>query len=930
MPLSIPEQFLKRILPSQGWLCGLLLPERKHVWAKTAEELASKLLQLDEQRRDVPGHATYHACASFLQKGIRKQNNVQSVRSLWLDIDSGPDKPYADFATAFDEFEKFRKDTGLPIPIYVGSGYGLHVYWPLQEELSGETWAGYAQGLKQLCVERSLSADPSRTCDPSSVLRPVGTHNWKDIAHPKLVEWGGDVDPYPLWMFPSLSGISVPRAKPATMSKAMAELANVYQNTPSDPHQIAGQCAQMKNFRDRKGAMPEPEWKAGIGVLAFCEGGEQIAHEWSMGDARYSAFETTKKFEASKSMSGPTSCAHFFGLNTACAGCPFKGTITTPVELGRGLPRLTPAQVVFAETVAQTDPVLPSIGAFTHSSGSLVFASEKDGRESNIRITQYPVIIESISRGELNSESHSIVLKHKSPHEGWQSIIVPLKVLFGASGIAEIMGKGIVVHNADLFRQYVRESMDQLNAVKRAQTQFDQFGWKEDETTFLIGSRLYTATGMTENPGGEEVRRRSKGMGPQKKGSLVAWKENVDMLFASGFEAQGFAVLASFSAPFMRWQAHSEGGSILSLVSRLGGKGKSTALTAAASVWGRLEAMKQINSDTRVARGIVMGVMGNLPVIRDEYTQRDPEILREEVQIFTEGRDKQRGAADGTLISMGASWQTLMIAGSNTSLVDTLRAAKNGEAMSGRVVEFVIDIPKNTAHWKGDQLKDTIDDNAGYAGEAFIQAVLQPGNLPYLKSLVPKVREDIIRRHALTSDKRFIARTLAGVAVAGHVVRHLGLLDISVDRVMEWAQDTLFSDNIQHSRKIEEPSYMLARFLAEHIQNTLVMPGPFKSRTIQPVVRFPSKGLMIRQEIASRRIFIEIKALRTWMQKEEQPWKDLVDDLVNRGVMLNPHRLITLAAGTDMSTGQIPCVELKSDHPVLTGLLAEVEKEKVA
>jgi len=497
--------------------------------------------------------------------------------------------------------------------------------------------------------------------------------------------------------------------------------------------------------------------------------------------------------------------------------------------------------------------------------------------------------------------------------------------------VAEVMGRGIVVHNGDLFKQYVRESMDQLNAQGRAQTQYDQFGWKDDETSFLIGQRLYTATDVREVPGGQEVRRRSKGMGAQKGGSMAAWKDSADMLFAPGFEAQGLAVLTSFSAPFMRWQAHAEGGAILSLISRQGGKGKSTALGAAASVWGRLEAMKQTNSDTRVARGIVTGVMGNLPVIRDEYTQRDPEALREEIQIFTEGRDKQRGAADGTLINMGASWQTIMIAGSNTSLVDTLRAAKNGEAMAGRIVEFIVDIPKNAQHWRGDALKDAMDDNAGFAGELFMRSVLQPANMTYLKNCLPQIREDLIKKHGLASDQRFVARWLAGVAVAGLVVRHLGLLDISTDRIIDWAQERLFNEDTASFRgRADEPSHMLARFLSDNLQSTLVMPGPFVPKQKQLPIKLPTRSLIIRQEVSSGKMFIEVKALRTWMQEQEQTWKDLMDDLKAKGLLINPSRYITLSAGTDMATGQVPCVELNSEHPLLTGVLAEVKKEQVA
>lgn len=923
-----PFQFIQRILPRHGWLCGFVLPEKKHFWAKNAKEFSEEILNLDAQ-----GKTVYHACASYLETGSRTQKNIHSVQSLWLDVDCGADKPYTDQADGWRACSEFVDTAGLPAPLYVNSGYGLHLYWPLQEPLTLKAWLPYAQALKSLCVAHGLHADPSRTADGASLLRPVGSHNRKVEGNPVVVDWGGDIEPYTLANLSALNPYF-----PKVVTKALPRskmLGDLFPEVPSKSEQIADQCAQIGNFRETLGVISEPEWKAGLGVLAFCSDGEEFAHAWSTGDSRYNPAETASKLTASKGLSGPTTCAHFQRLNAKCKGCPFLGTIASPVELGRGAPKLSAPQFAVAQEFAADPDELPAVGAFRHVAGALMFQSEAGDKPVNIRITQYPVLVESVARSELNEDSYMVQLRHKPPHEEWRTTVVSLKVLFGASGIAEIMGKGIVVHNGDLFKQYVREAMDKLNATAKAQIQYDQFGWKDEERAFLIGTRLYTADAVHDAPGGQEVRRRARGMGPQKGGSLAIWKDSVDKLFAQGFEAQGFAVLAAFSAPLMRWQAHSEGGAILSLISRKSGQGKSTALTAAASVWGRLEAMKQTNSDTKVARGIVLGVMGNLPAFRDEYTQRDPEVLREEIQIFTEGRDKQRGASDGTLINLGASWQTVMIAGSNTSLVDTLRAAKNGEAMSRRVVEFNVDIPASVAHWKGDGLKDMMDDNAGFAGDVFIRSILQPANNAYLKGLLPTVREDLIRRHALTSDQRFAARLLAGCAVAGHVALHLGLCSFSVDRMIDWARHSLFGRESGEAAPpkvpTEEPSYMLSRYLAENMAYTIVMPESFRPNIKQIPIREPRLGLRIRHDVKSNRIFLEAKSLRIWMQKEEQGWYDLMTDLTNKEMLVHPGRLITLGAGTNFATGQVPCLEIRADHPSISGALKVVsDKENAA
>jgi hypothetical protein len=66
----------------------------------------------------------------------------------------------------------------------VVSGNGLHVYWPLSEAIDPETWLETAKRLKRMCEVAGLYADPSRTADVASILRPVGTMNRKDASMP--------------------------------------------------------------------------------------------------------------------------------------------------------------------------------------------------------------------------------------------------------------------------------------------------------------------------------------------------------------------------------------------------------------------------------------------------------------------------------------------------------------------------------------------------------------------------------------------------------------------------------------------------------------------------------------------------------------------------------------------------------------------------
>lgn len=166
----------------------------RHQFFDTTKELANFILQ-----QDAAGMTVYHACASFKTKS-RKQANVFGIASFWADIDTRkgkPDAPYADPQDAAEAVVRFCKSTGMPLPVFVGSGYGVHVYWPLREPLLEDVWRTNAKRLAQLFAMHGLKVDTTRTQDSASILRPPGTHNRKNGGC-ALVECGPLVGPYQL------------------------------------------------------------------------------------------------------------------------------------------------------------------------------------------------------------------------------------------------------------------------------------------------------------------------------------------------------------------------------------------------------------------------------------------------------------------------------------------------------------------------------------------------------------------------------------------------------------------------------------------------------------------------------------------------------------------------------------------------------------
>ncbi|MDD3899426.1 MAG: phage/plasmid primase, P4 family, partial [Syntrophomonadaceae bacterium] len=93
-------------------------------------------------------------------------------------------------------------------------------------------------------------------------------------------------------------------------------------------------CQWMRHCRDNADRLPEPEWYALLSVLACCENGNELAHEWSKPYPGYSPEETDRKFNQSIKASGPRTCQYIReNLNVEyCSKC--KRKVKSPAVLG--------------------------------------------------------------------------------------------------------------------------------------------------------------------------------------------------------------------------------------------------------------------------------------------------------------------------------------------------------------------------------------------------------------------------------------------------------------------------------------------------------------------------------------------------------------------------------------------------------------------
>ena len=931
-------EFLAHILPEDGLRCATLFAGKRvtnHFFSTNAE-LASFIAQHDQN-----GHTVYHACASYKVAGKRTKPNVHRLQSLWMDIDGGPDAVkkgtgYENAHTAVYAVAEFCRRAALPRPTVVASGSGLHLYWALDRALSLEEWNRYARGLKRRAKALGLCCDPSRTSDAASILRTPGSHNRKS-ANPVAVQSFGQHGPYSLELFTNLlnedekqqtiTGDTAHLAGRKT-NVARLSLTDLGNNAPRYSERIADRCRQIGELRRTLGLLSEPVWYACLSVLAFTVDGDRFAHDWSVGDARYSPDETNRKLAQARKLSGATTCAHFLEINSqGCEGCPFAGKITSPISLGYEdhADKLTNSatQTIGTElNGAHTLPLLPWPYEWRDQTIVMVNGTAQGNRDTVI--AKHPIFLAGVAKGEVRGD-FSLSFRQHIPAEGWKLTTVSFANLFGPNGLAELRRFGANVHEPDAFKKFVTVQVDEFYKAQLG-VRYDQFGMKKEG--FLCGKKLYTPNGIAEAALNEELTVRSQWIGPgcgsgfDPATGLERWREAAETFFAKGCETQAVALLASFAAPLMRFiGVPDEGGAVLSFVSKESGKGKTVALAGATSVWGQKHGLGLTHDDNRITKLLTLAALGNLPLVYDEISTKDSAFIRDFIRAFTEGRDKMRADRSGQIKHSAATWQTIMLTAGNTSLVDTLSLGSEPDPMAYRIFEVQAFIPPHLMDVT-EKCRKELEANCGFASEPYAAYLVQ------VRDLLPKLVEQALK---LVGEKlnlkdpqkfRFWIRLAAVIVVAATLVRHLELLRFSVQDFIAWLLERMrerAGDNALAYAVPDNWVYKeLALFIAEMKPQTLRLQGTWHKNKPMFALEVPREKILARYETGNKHFTVNVDAMKEFAQSRGFPWYSWRDTLLSKGIMFEMKR-VTLTAGTEIAGGQQWCYEINLNHHLIGG-----------
>jgi len=578
-------------------------------------------------------------------------------------------------------------------------------------------------------------------------------------------------------------------------------------------------------------------------------------------------------------------------------------------------------------------PALEGHAEYIYVKGALIFREAGQNRAPIIStLASFPVRLASIHTGEVTSGQHYYQVSHYHPHDGWKDVELRASDLHSQTMVAKLADAGVVIHDPMRFSKYIRDSADVIRKREKTGMAYEQFGWKDDDSAFLYGDRLYASESRPAPALSEELRARASYLRPMSGGSVGAWKQGVDNLMGKGSEGMSFTVLASFGALLMRFLDRTEGGAVIQLHTRHTGAGKSTSLSGALTVWANDKRGLELTTiDTKVSKGRELGLLCNLPVIYDEFQNKDPAMVAEFMITYTSGRDKKRANNSGQVVTNPIGWNNFLLTAGNQSMTESIMAAGTATAPAARILELPIESSGNLKQSELIRLAEVLSSNAGHAGDAYLKYLMLPGVIPWVKENLLKSIDYIMDQCAFEKEHRFWARALAATQIAALIVDKAGLITFSPDRIMDWAMHHFSQKVISREEAARNRSMLpvIAQYFAEHLDETLTMPcAPEGRRQFPPIGEMPRRKATIRIEADNELAYVAIYPLRVWLEKNAGGgFSDLLNEMNAVGLLKSKYVQKVLTAGTELTTGQVPCVVIDVGHPALTGVARAVRAE---
>ena len=880
------------------------------------------------------------------RKWQRKQEQATWFKALALDLDIGEDKPYKTQKEGWDAMSAALKVIGMPQPMVISSGRGIHLYWPLTQAVNKDHWVKASTALRVALEEQSVVIDTSKIHDPSMVLRPVGTNHKKQTPW-KPVECKRDCPDYePVALFgvlkPWLSKVPKATAPSRKAGKGKSSIADAVLNSNDVLiDAVAARCKQVGalvasgGVTDAAGRpVQEPLWRASLGLAKHATD-PQVAVIKLAG--KHPDFDLDANMDKLTRWNGtgPTTCAKFEQLcGAGCEGCPHKGQITSPAQLsvvteteitredGEQLPVTLPKTYVIMDNKVYREVV--SETTTTDSNGNEI-AAETIEHEL---VSTYEMHVTGVFNDAETLKS-AFRLAVKFPMVGWKEEDHDMASVatIGKDFSTFLLNRQIYVKalgQQERLRAYLMDYLTMVQSMTPSGQDYVSFGWQEDGSFLcgenIIGSPAGTTQRRLKNPADSYAEI------IKPHGSRDEWVRAMDMLVVPGTENIRASILLATTG--ILGKVAGNACAVVSIYSPETTTGKSLSLIAANSLIGNPKDLFLNKQDTLNALYSLRGMLNSLPCSIDELTTIDDNALTGVVYDLSQGREKMALTKDRNLRKPKV-WCGVTIVSTNVSLHQKfLSVQANNDPLIARCLELhqhdrtFVQV-REDGYNQSSEFFEIIEKNNGWAFPELVTAVVDSGGA----ELIWKKGEQAFLRKfnfVFAPQERFYKTAIVAGWIMGTIGKKLGLFPFDVDATTQYLIDCVLSFRKQNIENKVDVFDTIGQFVLEHNDQIVECTEKYGSNKEQVRQPAPDKAV-IRVKIVyddnnpvlpGSVLAINTVKLRQWLTKTRDGVDRIERELDTNGALIAKRERVTMFKGcSGRSPGQTHCIMINLNHP---------------
>lgn len=917
------KQFLQTVLADGANYCLFLKKTNAKKGFNKFYENIDDLL--DGAENYVDEYNVFFATATFTSSDDRLAKHSEYLNSFFLDIDS---KDVGGKDEALKRVKMLCKITGLPKPLIVDSGNGMHFYWILSEQVKAEKWQPIASAFKKFCTDKRVGADPTVTADTARVLRLPESFNLKgetpkDVRVLAVNNQTISIEDFCEKIGYDEDDVLLDSSRVAGLfSDTSDRLSGNYESKFEDV--IAeGNCQHLRKAVEENASLSEPHWFSALAVAKHCSDSDVYIIKLSEDHEDFNEADTYKKANTAEY---PHTCETLRSHEPSwCEGCPHYGKIKSPIVLGNDVierevgddgfyvepeePTLADSGPNFLSGVKI--PKAPAGFMVGKEGGVYKIVIDEDGGKDKVLITKHTLygVARTYDKGE---GSEALVMQLHLPNDPPRRLIMPNSVVSSAEELRKSLAeKGLMTERQKELKQYVVSWIERFQEMGIAQEPVLQYGWTDtDMKEFAIGQNLYTADGVEASLPSENTAKFDPYFDP--KGTLANWKKAISLWENKRFVQQQYALCAGLGSLLM--ERCNTNGSLVHLYSKDSGVGKTAILQAVTSAFGKPRDLILNHEDTLNSKMHRIETWHNLPPCMDEITNISADGASALVYQITNGRQKTRmESGSNSERTKGKPWSLIALSTSNTSLLSRMAAASgkmDPQAEAQRVLEIYVrpQLSADDDKLIAGAFERAIQNNYGHAGPVLVQWMAAN---PDVVATIHDTCMRAVDKHAkLRTENRFWSDQASCALAMSIIAKKAGLFNFDSTVLLNYIAKELIPENRKGFDEMCKTGIeIVSEFINEHHSEVLIIKdgdAPSIGGMPIPAEKSAHRQISVRLDSEKDELAISCTQFQKWCAQKQIDYKHTVKYLTV--VHEAQRKKLRISTGTSLNLPSLTCV----------------------